>query len=817
MSTGDLQFEDLQDLVGRELDGRYVLEKYIDRGGYGAVYQGNDKKFNQPVAIKVGLSSREFMKEARLAAEVRHNHIVQVSDFGSDKGIAYLVMEFLHGEDLEKLFKRQGNQLSPEQLRKFVNEVGDALAYAHADHLIHRDLKPRNVILRQHVSKSGTSTGNSKFVLLDFGIAAKLDSEGTQRNRTQDGAGTVEYMAPELLGREPRATPQSDIYAFGIILYQMMTGQVPFPQSDTSHMALAECLNAICRSAPPPFREVAPDRTYPPAIEALVMECLEKDPVRRPISMNEVRERFIEAHDRALKRPATVKKPTRDFTKTIRPEDLIEAEDDADDESEHQKPKLTPSPKTPHRSSVLPWIVLLLMALGGAGWYASQQIAVPPISVSLTDESGNEINAETPIWIEAGKSLKLTFIVDLHRSASLDFGVADKPEGVEVELANGPFRGTSQSLTITVTDLNPANLEPTPIVLRAEEPGSSIFWERQVRIVIGRPALSWWPAELDRLAFYESPDSRLVKLDGKIYPTVLQRDVGDHPVRFRLVPAKRIDERSAGTFYIMEGLVTNGTFNAFAKENLDFELIPRKPEERAWEQKDLAESPVTDIFVLEAQKFAFWLGGPQFATLPSTLEWEIAAGYQDFVLVLKDKFQENLIENIGEDKLRGLQPIKFENHPLLATAWLGTGPALGLFQDVNGEQLKGRSLYGCAFPRLPDGRRATEFTRSLNTLSAKTSDLKTICQHHVPGQQDPILKDHYHAVNRGPGGTEHEFSWIFEKLGELHLKSEIDLSDDAGETPIRVVENRDGKTFERPLSRDKAWGFRVVLLTDTEQ
>ncbi|WP_010582020.1 bifunctional serine/threonine-protein kinase/formylglycine-generating enzyme family protein [Schlesneria paludicola] len=807
MSSGDLQFEDLQDLVGRELDGRYVLEKFIDRGGYGAVYRGNDKKFNQSVAIKVGLSSREFMKEARLAAEVKHNHIVQVSDFGSDKGIAYLVMEFLHGEDLEKLFKKQGSRLSPEQLRKFVNEVGDALAYAHADQLIHRDLKPRNIILREHVSKAGTSTGNSKFVLLDFGIAAKLDSEGTQRNRTQDGAGTVEYMAPELLGREPRATPQSDIYAFGVILYQMLTGQVPFPQADTSHMALAECLNAICRSAPPPFRDVAPDRHHPPAIETLVMQCLEKDPARRPASMSEVRERYLEAHDRAQKRPVTAKKVTRNLVNTIRPTDLI---DDGEDDDELEPAVVQTLVRTPPpRSSGLgPWLFLLFAALCGGGWYAYKQITIPPASVSLTNDAGNEISPDTPVLIEAGTSVKLTYIVDLHRNAPLDFEVAEKPQGVDVALTNGPLPGTSQYVTISVTDLNPKIIEPLPIVLRAYEPGGSKSWERHVKISIGRPSLSWWPTELNKLKFSESPDSRRVKLGGKIFATIIQRDVAGHSVRFRLIPAKRIDDRSVDTFYIMERLVTNQMFNEFAKENVDFELTPRKPDERTWERTDLTESPVTDICVLEAQKFAWWLGGPQIATLPSTLEWELAAGYRDFIRIIKEKNGETSIENIGDDKLRDFKRVKFEGHPLGATAWIGVGPTLGLYQDVDGEQLNERSPYGCLFPPLPDGRRAIEFTSSLNnTLSFKTSDLRIICQHGIPNQHDPVLKD-YSAVMRGAkeATDEKEIQWVTEYQGSLKIKTDSDLTDEVGECPLRVI--------DRPDGRKSSWSFRVVLLPD---
>src|SRR4051794_30452240 len=99
MPVNDQSVDELEDLVGTVLDGRYRLEQYINRGGFGVVYRGVDQKFNSQVAVKVGRSYREFMKEARLAAEVRHPHIVHVSDYGQDRGLSYIVMEFLQGHD----------------------------------------------------------------------------------------------------------------------------------------------------------------------------------------------------------------------------------------------------------------------------------------------------------------------------------------------------------------------------------------------------------------------------------------------------------------------------------------------------------------------------------------------------------------------------------------------------------------------------------------------------------------------------------------------------------------------------------------------
>ncbi len=803
MANGEQTLDDIQDLVGRELDGRYVLEKYLDRGGYGAVYVGTDKKFNQPVAVKVGLSSREFMKEARLAAEVKHNHIVQVTDYGSDKGLAYLVMEYLQGEDLEKLFKRQGCQLKPDQLRKLVNEVGDALAYAHADHLIHRDLKPRNIILKEHFSKSGTTSGNTKFVLLDFGIAAKLDSEGTQRNRTQDGAGTVEYMAPELLSRDPRATPQSDIYAFGVILYQMMVGRVPFQQSDTSHMALAECLNAISNSPPPRFREISLDRVYPAALEELVIQCLDKDPSRRPQTMSEIRHRFIEIVDHSAKAARSTKKNPLGLTGTIQPEELVDSDEDDDDDSTPQKS----ASSVPARSSMhWLWIIMSFMVVLAGSMISGLMFLAPVPFDTLADEHGNPIDPTSPLVLTAGKSLSLTFAInELSKDAEVkfDYESAVTPQIVEIKLANGPIPGTSKTFVLSVPDLNYKSTDSPSIKLRATNPRTSKTFERTIPLTIVRPE-PWLPAEIADIGFHEAPDSRRCFVGEQVFATLLERRVHGKSVRFRLVPMTKIGDRTVNTFYIMEQLVTNGLFNEFSQQQPGFEIETRKQQPPRWESPDVAESPVTDVYALEAQKFARWLAGSRRGTLPSTTEWELAAGYWDFVRVLEGKFGSG--REIPSDGLRDLRPMQVSIPYTGAEVWIGLGPSLGQFQEPNGELLKGRSPYGCEYPRLPNNARPTELTSSLMDFSSGLADLRTLCQNGVPGVDDPNLKKEYNAALRGSGPEGEEISWI--KGQETRsLKSVKDLTDEAGEFTLTPGE----------FGKSDYAGFRVVLLTAVDQ
>lgn len=804
MSIGELNAEDLEGLVGRELDGRYLLDKFIDRGGFGAVYRGIDKKFNQPVAVKVGFSYREFMKEAKLAAEVRHDHIVQVSDYGNDNGLAYLVMEFLQGEDLEKLFQKQGCSLTPEQMRKFVSEVGDALVHAHADHLIHRDLKPRNIILKQHPSKTGatgTTATAGKFVLLDFGIAAKLDVEGTQRNRTQDGAGTLEYMAPELLQVKPTATPQSDIYAFGILTYQMLTGRVPYPQTDLSHIALAEIVHAISHAPPPRFADVAPDRSYPPAVEELVLQCLEKDPAKRPQTMADVRDRFLAAFPPATRHRA-------DYSQTMHPDDLAETADhDQRETANWRRGQTKPLP-----ASRWPWLFVTIGLLVVLSFAIGQQFlgqpAFSPVA-TLTGVRGKEdlnLRDASPVPLDAGESITLTFTIDdLPRGTEPEFVSPDIPASIHVEANNGAVPGATKSYTLSVPDLNaPPGLLPT-ITFRATVSGHSTPFEKTLQLEIRRPR-PWLPESLRASDFRESPDSWLCRVGEKsVFASILERRIAGQTVRFRLVPATEIGDRRVKTFYVMEQLVTNALFNEFAKAEPAFEWEPRSQSERGWEVAD--EFPVTDIYVLEAQRCAQWLAGPH-GSLPTATEWELSAGYYDFLRVLESKYGQPASE-IPPEELAKYSPVKLTIPSLNAEVWMGVGPALNDFHEPQGNTLKERSPYGCQYARLHSGTRPTEMTATLVDFTPYETDLRELCRQGIPKQNDESLKNLYQARTRGLGqssGSE-EIRWV-KPEGKKGLKiRKVEDLNDAGSSSL----------LPGGIALGSYIGFRVVLLTDIEQ
>jgi eukaryotic-like serine/threonine-protein kinase len=209
-------------LLGTTLNGRYRLEARIGSGGMSTVYRATDETLQRQVAIK--LMNREiasdsdqlerFRREARAVAQLSHPHIVGVIDYGEDDGRPYIVFEYVEGETLKERIRRTGRLPATEAVA-YAIEIARALGVAHARHIVHRDVKPQNVLIDDEGSAKVT----------DFGIARTLDEEGL----TVDGRvlGTTDYVSPEqALGRP--VTGQSDLYSLGIVLYEMLTGEVPF-------------------------------------------------------------------------------------------------------------------------------------------------------------------------------------------------------------------------------------------------------------------------------------------------------------------------------------------------------------------------------------------------------------------------------------------------------------------------------------------------------------------------------------------------------------------------------------------------------------
>jgi serine/threonine protein kinase len=261
------------DEIGRL--GSYRVLKVLGSGGMGVVFQGEDPQLKRPVALKAMLpglaadrDARErFLREARAAAAVNHNHIVTIYQVGEAAGTPFLAMELLEGQSLEQRLESGGPIPVPEALR-IARETAEGLAAAHAQGLIHRDIKPANIWLEK-------KAGVSRVKLLDFGVARVVKSDA---RLTQEGAiiGTPSYMAPEqALGKA--VDGRSDLFSLGCVLYRLCTGSLPFRGLDT-----ISTLMAIATEAPVAPSRLNPD--LPKRLEQLILRLLAKTPAERPRS-----------------------------------------------------------------------------------------------------------------------------------------------------------------------------------------------------------------------------------------------------------------------------------------------------------------------------------------------------------------------------------------------------------------------------------------------------------------------------------------------------------------------------------------------------
>jgi serine/threonine protein kinase len=203
--------------------GRYEVVKELGRGTMGVVYQAHDPQIDRMVALKVLRPDRvvsqdfvlRFLREAKAIGRISHPNIVTVYDVGQDRGTIYIAMEYLEGRPLNEAIK--GRTLPPEEAVRMCSEVAEALGYAHGKGIIHRDIKPSNIIL----------TPDQRTKLTDFGIARIEDPDAAQQTQAGDILGTPVYMAPEqVMGQ--RADARTDLYALGVILYEMVVGKRPF-------------------------------------------------------------------------------------------------------------------------------------------------------------------------------------------------------------------------------------------------------------------------------------------------------------------------------------------------------------------------------------------------------------------------------------------------------------------------------------------------------------------------------------------------------------------------------------------------------------
>ena len=277
-----------RDMIGREIAGRYRILAKLGEGGMGTVYRAEQISLKRTVALKllrpdVGGSEmllRRFNAEAEAVAKLSHPNTVNIYDFGQDvDGLLFIAMEYIEGQSLRQAIHNE----APLPIRRALNiasQICASIADAHARAIIHRDLKPDNVMLQER--------GRTKDVVrvLDFGIAKLRDDTRANYAMTQAGdmLGTPQYMAPEQIRAEP-IDGRTDVYALGCILYEMLTGRLPFEAPTV--MALLS--KHLMETAPPPSQR-RPDLQLPPVIDDLVMSAMAKNPAQRPPTMEQLGE-----------------------------------------------------------------------------------------------------------------------------------------------------------------------------------------------------------------------------------------------------------------------------------------------------------------------------------------------------------------------------------------------------------------------------------------------------------------------------------------------------------------------------------------------
>lgn len=377
-------------MIGRLIDDRYEVRSRIARGGMATVYLATDRRLERRVAIKVmhghladdSNFRNRFVQEARSAARLADPHVVSVFDQGQDSDLAYLVMEYLPGITLRDLLRDHG-KLTPRQVVDIMDAVTSGLAAAHRAGIIHRDLKPENVLLAD----------DGRIKISDFGLA-RAASANTATG--QSLLGTIAYLSPELVTRGV-ADARSDIYALGIMMYEMLTGEQPYKGEQPMQIAYQHANESVPRPS-----VVTP--SVPDPLDDLVLWATERTPDERPSDARELLERLREVEKQLGFGPSTTSHQPTMLMPAAQPisdtAEFTQALTSANMSTDPVAPLdavSTLRAKTAQRRAkgwwILALVVLLAAVSGGTGWYfgagPGSQVLIPDL-VNATPEEATE-------------------------------------------------------------------------------------------------------------------------------------------------------------------------------------------------------------------------------------------------------------------------------------------------------------------------------------------------------------------------------------------------------------------------------------------